>query len=327
MLNESLQKAGIPAYIRFSRVGYSQSGAISALLSEKGNAENLVRDHSNMLIRAAKSIDEKVIGVEALERWQRLKVHGMPLARYLGEGKMELLRREIESSTGIQLKTLPRWLISEAPLEERLESETGRGSAIVITVGNSAEASTLCAKGLRFGGAPKVVEKYWEAGPGSVCMSCAGIGHDRLGECGNRGLQCVICAGDHKTENHLCGVTGCNVKKGKICTHVTPKCANCGGHHQATAFKCPARLRAQMQAWREKSQSKDMEPTSPMAAPEEELEAGSSEMEVDSSLTLWPKSLERQSSELSTIEDESARSETSEMYIDESQNHTKDYSC
>ena len=140
---------------------------------------------------------------------------------------------------------MPRWLISETRLEERLELGTGRGLAIVITVGNSAEASTLCAKGLRFGGALKVVEKYWEAGPGSVCMSCAGIGHNRLGECGDRGLQCVICAGDHKAEDHVCGVTGCNVRKGKICAHVTPKCANCGGNHQATAFKCPAWLKAQ----------------------------------------------------------------------------------
>ena len=107
VLNESLQKAGIPAYIRFSRVRYSQPGAISALLTEKSSAEDLVKDHSNMLIRAAKSVDKKVIGIEALERWQRLKVHGMSLARYLGEGKMELLCREIESSTGIQLKTLP----------------------------------------------------------------------------------------------------------------------------------------------------------------------------------------------------------------------------
>ena len=107
-LNESLQKAGIPAYTRFSRVRYSQSGAISALLTEKSSAEILVRDHSNMLIRAAKLIDEKVIGIEALERWQRLKVHGMSLARYLGDGKMELLRREIELSTGIQLKTMPQ---------------------------------------------------------------------------------------------------------------------------------------------------------------------------------------------------------------------------
>lgn len=151
VLNESLQKTGVPAYIRFCRVGYAQSGAISALLTEKASAEYLVREHSNVLIRAAKSIDEIVIGVEALERWQRLKVHGMSLARYFGEGEMELLSREIESSTGIKLKTTPRWLINEARLEERLESGNGRGSAIVITVGNSTEASQLCSKGLRFG--------------------------------------------------------------------------------------------------------------------------------------------------------------------------------
>ena len=108
VLNESLQKTGVPAHIRFCRVGHAQSGAISALLTEKSSAEDLIKEHSIVLIRAAKSIDEAVIGVKALERWQRLKVHGMPLARYLGEGKMELLCREIKSSTRIKLKTTPR---------------------------------------------------------------------------------------------------------------------------------------------------------------------------------------------------------------------------
>ena len=98
-----------------------------------------------------------------------------------------------------------------------------------------------------------MVEKYWEARPDSVCMSCVGVGHDRLGKCGNRALQCIICVGDHKVENHAYGVTGCNIRKGKICTHVTPKCANCGGNHQAIAFKCPARLKALSDAWKEKS--------------------------------------------------------------------------
>ena len=303
-LNESLQKAGVPAYTRFSKVGYSQSGAISALLTEKSNAEELISSHSNILIRAAKSVDEGVVGVEALERWQRLKVHGMSLARYLGEGKMEVLCREIESSTGIQLKTLPRWLINETRLEERLESGNGRGSAIVITVGNGVEASKLCSKGLRFGGALKVVEKYWEAGPGSVCMSCAGVGHDRMGECGDRAIQCVICAGAHKVENHKCGVTGCTTKVGKICTHVTPKCANCGGNHQATAFRCPARLKAQAESWREKvkkSQAKGKQPAI-NEVPEKESVMGSVGMELDTELN-WAKSPGEQSSDLSSLED------------------------
>lgn len=62
----------------------------------------------------------------------------------------------------------------------------GRRSAIVITVGNEAETLNLCAKRLRFGRAPKVVEKYWKAGLSSVYMTCLGIGHDQCGECKER---------------------------------------------------------------------------------------------------------------------------------------------
>lgn len=231
VLNKLLQKVGVSAYTRFSKVGYFQSGSISALLMDKSNAEELIMDHSNALIRAAKSIDQGVIGVEAFEQWQRLKVHGMPLLQYLEEGKIDLLYREIESFTGIKLKTRPRGLINEVRLKERLESGTGKGSAIVITVGNSIEAAKLYAKELRFGGALKVVERYWEAGPSSVCMTCLGLGHDRLGSCGDKEVQCVICAGTHKAENHKCGITGCTIGRGKICTHLVPKCANCAGNH------------------------------------------------------------------------------------------------
>ena len=116
-LNEALQQAGEEKSIRFSRVGYAPSGAVSALLNEKADAGQLIPRRSNLLIRAVKSIDPAVVGVEILEHWQRLKVHEMPLERYLGEGKMELLKREVESSTGIQLKALPRWLISESRLK------------------------------------------------------------------------------------------------------------------------------------------------------------------------------------------------------------------
>ena len=92
---------------------------------------------------------------------------------------MELLCRKIEFFTGIKLKTMPCWLVNKARLEERLESGSGKGSAIVITVGNSIEASRLCSKWLRFGRALKVVEKYWETGPCSIYMSCAGIGQSK----------------------------------------------------------------------------------------------------------------------------------------------------
>ena len=80
-LNEALQKIGEESHTRFCRVKYAPSGAISALLNEKANAGSLIPRKSNLLIRAVKSVDPKVIGVEILEHWQRLKVHGMPLER------------------------------------------------------------------------------------------------------------------------------------------------------------------------------------------------------------------------------------------------------
>lgn len=58
----------------------------------------------------------------------------------------------------------------------------------------------------------------------------------------------MICAGAPKAEYHRCGVTSCTIKMGKICTYIKPKCANSGGKHQATAFKCPFRIKAQVEA-------------------------------------------------------------------------------
>ena len=87
----------------------------------------------------------------------------MPLERYLGEGKIELLKREVKSSSGIQLKTLPRWLISEDRLRQAQKTRNKRGSAILIIVKGETEAKKLFALGLRFGEFTKIVEKYCEA--------------------------------------------------------------------------------------------------------------------------------------------------------------------
>ena len=56
ILNEALAKAGEGVDTRFSRVRYSPSGAISALLTEKANAGLLVPRLSNTLIRAAETV-------------------------------------------------------------------------------------------------------------------------------------------------------------------------------------------------------------------------------------------------------------------------------
>ena len=93
----------------------------------------------------------------------------MPLRRYLGEGKIELLKKEVELTTKIQLKTTPCWLIHESQLKERQQSGNYCSFFIVITIANNSDATYLCAKEMRFGGTLKVVKRYWEARHGSVC--------------------------------------------------------------------------------------------------------------------------------------------------------------
>ena len=124
-----------------------------------------------------------------------------------------------------------------------------------------------------------------------VCIICLGISHDRLVSCNQRPEQCAICAGAHKSENHQCGVMGCTVKKGKICIHVVPKCANCGGNHQATAFRCPARQKAQALAWRNKGKKAEKESTN-MADKRSKDRENSVESQRDKEVTPKPVDIE-----------------------------------
>ena len=66
-LNEALQKAGEGLDTRFSRVRYAPSGAISALLTEKADAGSLIPRLSNLLIRAAKTVDCAVVGCKMVK--------------------------------------------------------------------------------------------------------------------------------------------------------------------------------------------------------------------------------------------------------------------
>lgn len=74
------------------------------------------------------------------------------------------------------VKTISQLLIRESWLEEDLESRTGRKSAIPIIMESSMGVFSLCDKGQRFGEVLKVLQKYWEARPGLVCIKYTGIG-------------------------------------------------------------------------------------------------------------------------------------------------------
>ena len=72
----------------------------------------------------------------------------MPLERYLKEGNIELLKRKVESSTEIQLKLIPRWLITKPCLQKQQETSNQRNSAIIMTINSKSKFKKLCASGL-----------------------------------------------------------------------------------------------------------------------------------------------------------------------------------
>lgn len=145
ILNKAFQKAREET--RFCRVKYLLFRVVSVFLIEKANARSIILQLSNILIQIAKEINPAIVGVEILEHWQRFKVYGMLYKKYLGEKTMELLKRKVKFSIGIQLKSLFCWLISKNRLREQQETRK-RGSAIVITVQGEVEAKKLCASDL-----------------------------------------------------------------------------------------------------------------------------------------------------------------------------------
>lgn len=94
------------------------------------------------------------------------------------------------------------------------------------------------------------------------------IGHERQGNCGDRSEKYILCAGAHSANEHKCGVDGCKIRKGKLCVHVTARCANCQGNHQANLTRCPARQKAETEA-QQKRAAKIVEPTIEVSTPPE----------------------------------------------------------
>lgn len=87
-------------------------------------------------------------------------------------------------------------------MREQQKTGNKQSSAIVVTVKEETKAKKLCALGLHFGGLIRVVEKYGEAGPSSVCMACCDIGHKQMENCKNQPAKCIISTRPHKVEEH-----------------------------------------------------------------------------------------------------------------------------
>ena len=249
-VNRGLANEGFPGFIRAIDAGYSGTGAATVLLEKGALGSMLLPHYRDLLVASARQADPAIISVEIPEQWYRIKIHGVPVRRYLTCG-LGLAREEIELGTEFRLKRNPTWLRSS----RELQSNTKKGSTIVVTVGSLEEARKILVHGIRFGGYRYRTEHFWEVGVDTVCPRCCQLGHRSFKACGNHPACCFICAGPHEGSEHVCRVVDCQAKPGIACQHMPAKCGNCGGPHTATAGNCPGKREARKRIRKETQQA------------------------------------------------------------------------
>lgn len=207
------------------------------------------------MIRAARSADSSVTGLEARTAWWWVKVHGIPVARYVGKGShgTDSLREELEAENGgVKIPSTVRWLSGAASVKARYKDRTITASSVVFAVSDESTYRSIRRGGLRLQGRRCETEAY-EVRPDVGCGRCSGWGHIES-KCDRASTRCGWCSEQHEMREHRCPVEGCGVGKGHWCRHTVARCANCKGSHFAQAKVCPKKAaRNGAKGWRSPS--------------------------------------------------------------------------
>ena len=117
----------------------------------------MLMNYKDIVITAARTVDLGVVDVEVNEVWKRLKVHGIPLARYMGEGTngTQRLREDIEAENarvGVAIPLAVRWLGKLSEIRERAREGKITASSVTFVVRGEEVAGKLVRNGLRIMG-------------------------------------------------------------------------------------------------------------------------------------------------------------------------------
>lgn len=242
----ALYQEKVPTHIRIFQLRRNAKGTLVGLSTPFAPIEQLLA-HRDTILRAARTVDPAIVDITANETWKRLKIHGVPLERYLGKGTFGLnkLRAEIESENeGVEIPMEMRWLGRVPTIKERYHTQQIRGSSVTFVVRGQGTAERLIKSGLRVLGKQYQVEAFIEARPDTICGACSGWGHGEHNCAFSETPKCALCAGPHRTDSHRCSTVGCRAGIGLVCIHLISKCPNCKGPHGAKSDQCPKKQEA-----------------------------------------------------------------------------------
>jgi hypothetical protein len=141
----------------------NSKGMITATSAPGVDAKTLIGHYHNEMVNAIREVDQAVLDVHELEKWVTLKVHGIPLNRFLGKGMYGIQKLQLEiQANHHRVQVLPgiHWLGNPRVVKERYHSGDIQSSSAVFTVKGSQAVQTLIAKGVVLGGARFSVEIY-----------------------------------------------------------------------------------------------------------------------------------------------------------------------
>jgi gas vesicle protein len=287
-VNRALRREGVPDHIRLVKLRRNENGVLTGLVGDRTNATQFLL-YRDTILRAARKADSGVIAVESNETWARLKIHGVPLHRYMKDDPAEglrLLREEIEAENPGVTIPLASWLVAPRLIKARRDRGEISKSSVVFAVKERSAADRLRTKGIRAAGIYYAVERYVPEGPDAICARCCGWGHIEE-KCEQSTPHCMWCAGNHRSSDHRCLVTVCSAKPGDRCQHTTEKCCNCGGKHNARSKHCPQKTEAIRRAkvlrsgGDKRTREEPARPRTDLAAPSQSTATGTQEPAKD----------------------------------------------
>jgi hypothetical protein len=243
-INRAFFEQTAPVYIRIMNARRNAKGSIRAITHQNATAV-MAMQYRDIMITAARTVDRGVVDVEENEPRERLKIHTVPLVRYVGkstEGLQKMHEQFEAEKEGVAIPTQVRWLSNPCTIRERRQNGEIAASSLVFVVKGSWRAKSLIKKGIKAAEVWYQDEVFTYAGPDSRCELCCGLGHIE-NKCGSK-PKSGYCPGKYHTSDHKCHVVGCMAKQGSLCGHTLEKCPNCKGNHIVFSSRCAKRREA-----------------------------------------------------------------------------------
>jgi hypothetical protein len=109
-INRALAYSGAPEHFRLFSVSTNRRGTLTALSLPTAPAKVFMIDHvKDIVIKAARLIDNTICDLEVNNTWTRVKVHNIPLEHYFWRGSLGQLKEDIQAEN-------PRVVICQTPL-------------------------------------------------------------------------------------------------------------------------------------------------------------------------------------------------------------------